>query len=144
MEELNKDQTTKKVVIIEDREEDIALMKRVIAKDFPYIEILSITDADELLRMLENGELLRHRPDLMFIDIKMPKISGIEVLEIMEKKQEFDRVPKVMLSSSTHPNDLISAYKHKANSYLVKPSSYSNLKDVLKETLHYWLHLNLN
>lgn len=133
----------KVVVHIEDREEDILLVRNVLRKELDRIEVISLSDSENVMEEIKSGEFLKRRPYLLLIDINMPKISGIELLEALESKKEYRRIPRVIWSSSTHPDDLKKAYDNYANSFIAKPLDYSNLKETLLTTVNYWLNLNL-
>lgn len=134
----------KTLIHIEDREEDILLVKRVLEKQFANVDVVSIADSEKVMHEIKNGSFLKRRPFMLLIDINMPKISGIELLEELESRKEYNRVPRIILSSSTHPTDLENAYRFHANSYVEKPKSFSNLKETLVTTVNYWLNLNLS
>jgi two-component system response regulator len=134
---------TRNIVHIEDRQEDIQLVKRIVNREYSNIDITSLDDSEIVSKEIENGEFLKRRPDLLLIDINMPKISGLELLEKLDHNAIYKRIPKVIFSSSTHPTDLENAYYHNANSYIEKPKNYAEMKKSLLTAVDYWLNINL-
>ncbi|WP_124978923.1 response regulator [Nonlabens xiamenensis] len=136
--------TGKRTLIhIEDRMEDIQLVKRVLEKQFDDVAVVSLNDSEKVMEEISNGSFLKRRPFLIVMDIKMPKITGLELLRELRSRDEYKRIPCVILSSSTHPNDLQEAYDHHVNSYVEKPKNFANLRATLVTLVNYWLNLNL-
>ena len=131
------------LIHIEDRAEDIQLVRRVLEKGFEEVQVVSLSDSESVLNEINNGKLLERRPFLIVMDIKMPKVSGLELLQALRSKIEYDRIPCVILSSSAHPKDLKIAYENHVNSYVEKPKSFADLRNTLVTLVDYWLHLNL-
>ena len=134
---------TRNIIHIEDRQEDIQLVQRILTKEHENIEVTSLDDSEKVMNEIDNGEFIKRRPDLLLIDINMPKISGLELLEKLDRTTVYKRVPKVIFSSSTHPTDLEKAYNQNVNSYIEKPKSYAEMKSSLLATVDYWLNYNL-
>ncbi len=131
------------IIHIEDRDEDTMLVKRVLKKQYLDLSIISMSDSEIALEEILDGTLVKKRPRLILIDIKMPKISGFELLEQLNKNENFIGIPRIIWSSSSQPDDIKKAYKLGANSYLEKPKDYSKLKTTLLTTVDYWLNHNL-
>lgn len=131
------------IIHIEDRDEDIMLVKRVLEKQFSDVNVVSMSDSESALDEILDGTLLKRRPRLILIDIKMPKISGFELLEHLKNDESYIGIPKIIWSSSSQPDDIKEAYSLGANSYLEKPKDYSHLKTTLLTTVDYWLNHNL-
>lgn len=109
------------------------------------------------LRMLEDGLQARDYlagagkyaeraglppPALVLLDVKMPGMSGLEVLEWLRGREATRRLPVVMLSASTHPKDAAEACRLGANSFVIKPSSISELIELIAAVKSYWLRFN--
>ncbi len=131
------------IIHIEDRDEDIMLVKRVLEKQFSDVNVVSMSDSESALDEILDGTLLKRRPRLILIDIKMPKISGFELLEHLKNDESYIGIPKIIWSSSSQPDDIKEANNLGANSYLEKPKDYSKLKTTLLTTVDYWLNHNL-
>ena len=74
----------------------------------------------------------------------MPKVSGLELLQHIKMNENFDKVPVVIFSSSTHQTDINKAYQLKVNSYIQKPKTFIELKDTMLIILNYWIKNNLS
>ena len=83
-------------------------------------------------------------PDLVLLDIKLPGISGLDVLKTIKRTPVIKRLPVVIITSSTEEGDRIMSYDLGANSYLVKPITFDDLINTVKVIYEYWLSLNIN
>ena len=83
-------------------------------------------------------------PDLVLLDIKLPGISGIDVLKIIKATPVLKRLPVIILTSSKEEGDRIKSYDYGVNSYLVKPISFNGFLEMVKTFTDYWLTLNIN
>jgi CheY-like chemotaxis protein len=83
------------------------------------------------------------RPDLILLDLNLPRLNGQEVLQRLKQDQELCIIPVVILTSSRFPSDILAAYRHGANSYLPKPASLDEAFDLVRTLEHYWLDLAL-
>ncbi|PRP67648.1 response regulator [Nonlabens agnitus] len=144
MDQVNNTCNSKNIFIIEDRVEDMELITRAISRQFDNVNLVAVPDSEDLLKKITSGDLKKSRPHLLLIDINMPKVSGIDLLKALSVKEEYNKLPRVVLSSSDHHKDLDAAYSYKANSYVIKPGSYSDLKIKLKSVVDYWLYTNTN
>src|SRR5687767_9106939 len=102
------------VLLAEDNPDDERLALRAIAKALPHALVKVARDGFEALDELLHEDALR--PDLVLLDIRMPKVSGLEVLAKMRNIERCRGIPVVMLTSSDEPSDIRSAYLHGANS----------------------------
>lgn len=82
------------------------------------------------------------RPNLILLDVKLPKENGISVLRKIKSSPEFRSIPVVMLSSSRSPVDIQSSYAEGANSYVIKPARFNDLMDRVERLLAYWIQTN--
>ncbi len=107
------------------------------------LEIATVTDGQQALDYLhgENEYVGRQRPDLVLLDIKMPKIDGLDVLKELKSDPELRAIPTVMLTSSERPGDIARAYVLGGNSYVTKPASRGSLSDRLAGLGRYWTQL---
>ncbi len=81
-------------------------------------------------------------PSLILLDLRLPKIDGLEVLEEVKKSQELMNIPVVVLTTSAADIDVVRAYKYHANSYLVKPIDFTNFTKLMDDLGYYWLAWN--
>lgn len=134
-----------KVLLIEDNQTDIDLTRRVFSRMEDAPELVVIDDGKEALSYLlatseqaeENG-----MPALIILDLKMPGMSGIEILQQLRKHTKTRRIPVVILSCSTEQNDLRSAYDNGANSYIRKPVDFALFTETMHTLVKYWFKVN--
>jgi CheY-like chemotaxis protein len=98
-----------------------------------------VSDGDKAIAALENGSV---PPACVLLDIKLPTISGLDVLAWIRHQPRFKRLPVIILTSSLLPEDINRAYDLGANSYLVKPTDLADLVDLARTIEQYWLRLN--
>jgi CheY-like chemotaxis protein len=137
-------QTDPVLLLIEDDPADARLIQRAIEKvDIPA-KVVHLTDGDKAVSYLAGEGEYGNReqyplPWLMLVDVKLPKRSGIEVLQWVRAQEGFiSSTPVVMFSSSSHGVDINAAYHYGANSYLVKPESSHQLQSMLSVVKSYW------
>ena len=98
---------------------------------------------DFLYRRGDFGEPeLSPRPGLILLDLRLPKVDGLEVLEIVKGDADLCQIPVVVLTTSAAEADMIKAYKYHANSYLVKPVTFPEFVEMMKIIGYYWLAWN--
>lgn len=141
-----RDQVNKMILLVEDNPDDEALTLRAVKKQMPH-EIVVAHDGAEALDFLFGtgpwGERdLSHRPLLVLLDLKLPKVNGLEVLRRMRGDHRTRPIPVVVFTSSTEEQDILDSYSLGANSYIRKPVDYSQFCEDLKLVVHYWLTVN--
>lgn len=130
------------VLSIEDNRSDIALMSRVFDKEIEDCEIKYIEDGESAIQFFETTEFKEHPPKCIFMDIKLPKMNGLEVLDYLRNKKNVKEVPVVMLSSSDRSDEIRETYYLGGNSYIEKPKNFVDLKEKLPKIVEYWVHYN--
>jgi CheY-like chemotaxis protein len=139
--------TVKSILLVEDNEDDAFLMKRAL-KDAEVKNPLCIAqDGQEAIDYLSGTGAFSDRqtypiPAVVFLDLKLPMISGLQVLEWIRKQSSFKDLVVIVLTSSNRPADLTKSYQLGANSYLVKPPTTAQLSDLAKAFKRYWLEFN--
>lgn len=108
------------------------------------IDIYEAHDGMEVIDYLQGkgkfADRFRHPlPELLIVDLKMPKFDGLQVINWIRKHKEFSRLPIVMLSGSGLQKDVVEAYKLGANSYFTKPSDFKSFQRLLSTLIDYWL-----
>lgn len=137
----------KVILLVEDNPDDAALMLRAIRKQqFPN-EVVLASDGVEALDYLfatgaYAGRQPSHPPSLVLLDLKLPKIDGLEVLRRMRADSRTRFVPVVVLTSSREEQDVLNAYSAGANSYIRKPVDFTEFSDTVRHLGFYWLTLN--
>lgn len=139
--------TDRAILLVEDNEDDVFLMKRAL-KAAAVTNPLHVVDngqmaIDYLAGTGEFADRTAHPlPALVFLDLKLPLVSGTEVLAWIRKQKEFEGLIVVVLTSSNEPADLNRCYQLGANSYVVKPPTAEQLLDLAKSFRWYWLKFN--
>lgn len=135
------------LLLVEDDPNDIRLIQRALTKANLVNPLRIVRDGDEALHYLsgqgEHTDRKRHPlPSLILLDIKLPKRSGLEVLEWVRNQSDLKRIPVIMLTSSQETADINRAYELGANSYIIKPVGCDGLLEMVKGIGAYWMILN--
>ncbi|MEW6114885.1 MAG: response regulator, partial [Thermodesulfobacteriota bacterium] len=84
------------------------------------------------------------KPHVILLDLRLPKMDGLEVLKTIKQDKELHRIPVVVLTSSLEESDVATAYDHHANSYLSKPLDFEKFSQLMRDLGLYWLEWNIN
>lgn len=137
------------IMLVEDNFQDAQMTLRALKKNKIANSIIHLEDGASALDFLFGegefeGRDTTYKPKLILLDIKMPKINGIEVLEKIKSKELTKKIPVVMLTSSNESPDIEKCYALGVNSYIVKPVEFDNFQKAVSELGLYWLLLNKN
>ena len=136
---------TIRVLIAEDNEDHVFLAVRAL-KDLngTRLEVEAVRDGADALDYIRGLGKFAERtlPHLILLDIKMPKIDGLEVLRILKEDPQFKAIPVVMLTASERPEDVDMSYQLGANSYVTKPAGVGAFRDGLVRLKQYWTELS--
>lgn len=137
----------KVIFLVEDNADDEALTQRAFAKAMVANEVVVARDGAEALNYLFGlGEYVgrdRHElPALVLLDLKLPKISGLDVLKRIRSEHATRLLPVVVLTSSKEEQDLLDSYGYGCNSYIRKPVNFDNFVEAIGQLGMYWLVLN--
>lgn len=133
-----------RVLIADDNEDHLFLTVRALREvDGVHLEIETVRDGEQALDFMHRrGQYAdKSLPHLVLLDIKMPKVDGLEVLKELKETPELKAIPTVVLSSSERPEDIDATYRLGANSYVTKPSNSSGLRDGVRRLGAYWAGL---
>ena len=135
------------ILLAEDREDDVLLIRKAFKKAFLSNPLYDVRDGVEAIDYLEGVGRFANRqefplPDLLLLDLKMPKVDGFEVLQWLRKQSGFSSLRVVVLTSSDHINDVNRAYQLGANSFMVKPLDFENFLELSRFMSSYWLQLS--
>jgi CheY-like chemotaxis protein len=134
------------LLIVEDNPDDLELTLRALRKSKVKISIQTVKDGAEALDyLLGRGPYARHTPQLpkvIVLDLKLPKVDGMEVLRQIKTSERTRAIPVVMLTSSQQDRDVIESYRLGVNSYVVKPVDFSQFAESIAQLGYYWLGLN--
>ena len=137
----------KKIMLIEDNPDDIELTLRAFKKNNIMNEIVVRSDGQAALDYFFGPDGIAdskktNLPILILLDLKMPKIDGIDVLKQLRTDGRTKLIPVVILTSSKEPADLLSCYNLGCNSYIRKPVEFTVFTEMVRELGFYWLMMN--
>lgn len=136
----------KKILFVDDSDKDVELTLAALDEHNLANEVMVLHDGAAALAYLRKTDEFAGRPNgnpmLMLLDIKMPKVDGIEVLREVKSDPNLKTIPVVMLTSSREEQDLIRSYDLGANAYVVKPVDFTKFIDVVKQVGHFWAVIN--
>lgn len=135
------------ILLIEDSPHDAEMTLRALKKNKIANDIIHLTNGAQALNFLfGSGEFegrdVDNKPKLILLDLKMPKIDGIEVLQKIKQNESTKRIPVVVLTSSKENPDIQKCYDLGANSYLVKPVDFNSFIRSVTDSGMYWMLLN--
>jgi len=131
------------ILLVEDRSVDVDLTKRAFAKHKLLNPINVARDGEEVLALFDGWEAGEPIPICILLDLKMPRVSGLEVLRRLKNHAKFSSIPVIVLTTSTEDSDVQEAYKLGCNSYIVKPIEFDKFMDVASKVEVYWCALNM-
>jgi len=128
------------ILLVEDNEDDIVIIQEVFADMKLATIVNTVRDGEEALTYLwRKGKYkVARMPDLVLLDINMPKKNGFEVLEQMKKDPRLQSLPVIMLTTSHREEDVVRAYEKGACSYIHKLVDLGQFKQLIKQFEHYW------
>jgi len=135
------------ILLVEDDPDDVELILRSLKKYNISNKVTVVSDGQEALDYLFAGGAYANldketMPAVVLLDIKMPKIDGIEVLRRLRADERTKFLPVVMLTSSKEEQDLVNSYKYGCNSYVRKPIEFDELAEAVSKLGLYWLLIN--
>ena len=136
----------KPIVLVEDNPKDLELTLVALGKTHLANEVIVLRDGAEALEYLTCAGSYRDRlkgnPAVVLLDLKLPKIDGLQVLEAIKGNPELQSIPVVMLTSSREERDLLQSYKLGVNAYVVKPVGFKEFLEVIQDLGIFWAVLN--
>jgi CheY-like chemotaxis protein len=130
------------ILLVEDNPVDLDLTIRAFSISKLTNPIIVARDGEEALAFIQRWEKGEMLPVVILLDLKLPKVDGLEVLRILKSHPDFKATPIVVLTSSAESSDVRSAYEFGANSYIVKPVDFEKFIEVAKHIELYWSVLN--
>jgi len=135
------------ILLVEDNPDHALLTMEVLQDNYVLNEIFVVEDGREALDFLYgqgkySGEKRPPLPGLILLDIKLPKVDGLEVLQQIKSDPVLKSIPVVMLTTSEREEEVVKSYANGANSYITKPVSFSEFARKVQEVKLYWLLVN--
>ena len=131
-----------KILLVEDNPEDVLIAERALTKANmkEKSELFIVRDGQEALDFLYRQGQYENapRPDLILLDLKLPKVSGHEVLQKIKDDEHLRRIPVIVLTISEREEDMVKAYDSGASGYITKPPSSAEFARVIETVLDYW------
>ncbi len=136
----------KRILLVEDSANDIELILAALEENRMANEVVVVRDGEEALDYLYRRGVYRLRregnPVVVLLDLKLPKVDGLEVLAQLKSDQNLKVIPVVVLTSSAEEQDLIKSYNLGTNAYVVKPVDFHEFVDAIKELGLFWAVVN--
>ena len=131
------------ILLVEDNPDDVMLRLRAFKKNNIGNEIVVATDGEKALEILfpENGTAPFH-PAIVLLDVKLPKVNGMDVLQRIRSEPSTQSLPVIMLTTSSEETDIVNSYKLGANSFVRKPVDFDDFVNAANFLGVYWLLVN--
>lgn len=123
------------ILLVEDDTIEVMKFKRVLKSISESYKIIEATNGEAALVYLNKRESL---PDIILLDLNMPKMNGLEFLNILKNDEVLRYIPTIILSTSSNQKDLLEAYKIGIAGYVTKPLKYEDYVEKIKRLLNYW------
>ena len=141
------DQSVVEILLVEDNPNDAEMAIRALKKNNLSNNVVHVTDGEEALdfifaRGAYSGRNIESGPKIILLDLKLPKVDGLEVLKIVKSDERTKMIPVIALTSSSEEKDIIESYRLGVNSYIVKPVDFDKFVEAIKDLGLYWLLLN--
>lgn len=134
------------ILLVEDNPRDAELTQRALKQHRLANRLVHVKDGQEALDWIFRGQAgekdAAHQPKVVLLDLKLPKVDGLEVLRRIRSDPRTKLIPVVVLTSSRQESDVIKSYRLGVNSYIVKPVDFDNFAAAIAEIGHYWLLVN--
>ena len=135
------------ILLVEDNQDDMALALHALERGKLANKIVVVRDGEDALDFLFCRGAFAHRsfdhpPKLILLDLKLPKVDGLEVLKQVKSDPRTKAIPVVIMTSSKEERDLVASYHSGANSYIQKPVDFDQFREVVKTVGLYWLVIN--
>ena len=128
------------LLLVDDNPSDEELTLRALKTHILVNEVVVARDGVEAVEYLLDES--KQLPDLVLLDLKLPRLSGLEVLQRIRNEERTKMLPVVVLTSSSQDEDIVSSYRMGANSYVRKPVRFSDFSEAVRQLGVYWLLIN--
>jgi CheY-like chemotaxis protein len=137
------------MLLAEDDNNDVVLFRHTLAESAARnrlaINLQVVADGEEAIDYLKGAGAFADRnahpfPDIIVLDLKMPRMTGLDVLKWLREHPEYRRIPKILLSGSCEERDIDEAYRLGVNTYFQKPASLDEYRELIHHMVSYWAH----
>lgn len=125
-----------KILLVEDNPGDIELVRAGFEDALIANQLMVISDGQQALNFIQSKQPM---PDIILLDINLPKVDGFEILQEIRQQPHSCNIPVIMLTSSEAERDISQSYQYKANSFVTKPVDFSKFIDAIKKLEQFWL-----
>jgi two-component system response regulator len=137
----------KTVLLVEDNSRDADLTRRSLARSRSLSEVIVVADGEEALDYLRGEGAYRDQrqadvPTVILLDLKLPKLSGLDFLRVIRADRRFCRLPVVIITGSQEEQDILAGYHLGVNSYVRKPLDFKEFQAAIESVGSYWLFVN--
>jgi CheY-like chemotaxis protein len=135
------------ILLVEDNPDDAALVQRALKKHNLGNNLIHLTDGEQALEYLFGtgkfeGREIANKPKVILLDLKMPKIDGLQVLKAIREDPRTKPIPVVIMTSSREEKDIADTYTSGVNAYVVKPVDFANFSRAVADLGMFWLLVN--
>lgn len=124
-----------RILLVEDDTIEVMKLKRAIVKLAMDHDLVEAKNGEEALEILKNDSVL---PDILFLDLNMPKINGVEFLKMLKEDKKLRFLPIIMLTTSSNRKDILTCYDLGIAGYIIKPLKYDDYVLKIEAALNYW------
>jgi CheY-like chemotaxis protein len=132
------------ILAAEDTPSDIELLQMALARCGKVRSLTVVRDGSEVIGYLQGeppfNDPKRQPPNIILMDLHMPRMSGLEVLQWLRQNPECSVIPVIIMSNSPFEEDVLQAYRLGANAYFEKPTNFDELQEVIRSILAFWTH----
>jgi two-component system response regulator len=132
----------RKILLVEDNPSDVDLTRRALTKNNIANQLIVAEDGQEALDLLHEAGTAENLPALILLDLKLPRIGGLDLLKAIRSDEKTRRIPVVILTTSKQEEDVAQSYDRGANSYIRKPVDFEHFAEAIRHLGLYWLVLN--
>jgi len=129
------------ILLVEDNEGDILLTMEAFEESKIVNKINVTRNGEEAISFFEDLGIKEQHPDLVLLDINLPKISGHEVLMYLKRNEKFKSIPVIMLTTSSSEKDIVLSYKNYVNCYITKPIDVSDFMKAIAKIEDFWINI---
>ena len=132
-----------KILLVEDNEGDIVLTLEALKDAKAGNSVMVVRDGEEAMQyLLKQGKYKNaETPDIIILDINLPKMNGKEVLEEIKKNESLSIIPVIMLTTSNSEKDILESYRNHANCYITKSSDFQKFMEIVDMIVNFWLRI---